>query len=83
MLEQILGRELIPVLAPIAQGLDGQTYNINADTVAGAVAGALKAKRLLFLTDVPGVLDNNGGSSRNSRSTTSARSSPTARSPAA
>ena len=59
VLEQILGRELIPVLAPIAQGADGHTYNINADTFAGAVAGALGAKRLLFLTDVPGVLDRN------------------------
>jgi acetylglutamate kinase len=59
VLEQILGRELIPVLAPVAQGRDGQTYNINADTFAGAIAGALGAKRLLFLTDVPGVLDNN------------------------
>ena len=57
VLEQILGRELIPVLAPVAQGSDGQTYNINADTFAGAVAGALGAKRLLFLTDVPGVLN--------------------------
>ena len=57
MLDQILGRELIPVLAPVAQGADGQTYNINADTFAGAIAGALGAKRLLFLTDVPGVLD--------------------------
>ena len=57
VLEQILGRELIPVLAPVAQGSDGQTYNINADTFAGAIAGALGAKRLLFLTDVPGVLD--------------------------
>jgi len=57
VLEQILGRDLIPVLAPIAAGADGQTYNVNADTFAGAVAGALKAKRLLFLTDVPGVLD--------------------------
>ncbi len=57
VLEQILGRELIPVLAPVAQGVDGQTYNINADTFAGAIAGALGAKRLLFLTDVPGVLD--------------------------
>ena len=57
VLEQILGRDLIPVLAPICAGLDGQTYNVNADTFAGAVAGALKAKRLLFLTDVPGVLD--------------------------
>ncbi len=61
VLEQILGRELIPVLAPIAQGADSQTYNINADTFAGAVAGALGAKRLLFLTDVPGVLDKNKG----------------------
>ena len=59
VLEQVLGRELIPVLAPIAQGVDGETYNINADTFAGAIAGALGAKRLLFLTDVPGVLDKN------------------------
>src|SRR6516165_10608000 len=59
VLDQVLGRELIPVLAPIAQGHDGETYNINADTFAGAIAGALKAKRLLFLTDVPGVLDRN------------------------
>src|ERR1700728_4528737 len=61
VLEQILGRELIPVLAPVAQGADGQTYNVNADTFAGAVAGALGAKRLLLLTDVPGVLDKNKG----------------------
>jgi len=57
VLEQVLGRELIPVLAPVAQGGDGATYNVNADTFAGAIAGALGAKRLLFLTDVPGVLD--------------------------
>ncbi len=57
VLDQVLGRELIPVLAPVAQGNDGDTYNVNADTFAGAIAGALKAKRLLFLTDVPGVLD--------------------------
>lgn len=59
VLDQVLGRELIPVLAPVAQGADGATYNINADTFAGAIAGALEAKRLLFLTDVPGVLDRN------------------------
>jgi acetylglutamate kinase len=59
VLEQVLGRELIPVLAPVAQGVDGETYNVNADTFAGAIAGALRAKRLLFLTDVPGVLDKN------------------------
>ncbi|ARN81995.1 acetylglutamate kinase [Methylocystis bryophila] len=57
VLDQVLGRELIPVLAPVAQGQNGDTYNINADTFAGAIAGALGAKRLLFLTDVPGVLD--------------------------
>jgi acetylglutamate kinase len=59
VLEQVLGRELIPVLAPVAQGADGETYNVNADTFAGAIAGALGAKRLLLLTDVPGVLDKN------------------------
>ena len=57
VLDQILGRELIPVLAPVAAGLEGGTFNVNADTFAGAIAGALKAKRLILLTDVPGVLD--------------------------
>ncbi len=57
VLLQILGRELIPVLAPVAAAPHGGTYNVNADTFAGAIAGALKAKRLLLLTDVPGVLD--------------------------
>jgi acetylglutamate kinase len=57
VLNQILGRELIPVLAPVAASTEGGTYNVNADTFAGAIAGALKAKRLLLLTDVPGVLD--------------------------
>ena len=59
VLDTILGRELIPVLAPVAAA-DGSSYNINADTFAGAIAGALKAKRLLLLTDVPGVLDKSG-----------------------
>ena len=57
MLNVVLGRELIPVLAPVAPGADGGTFNVNADTFAGAIAGALKAKRFLLLTDVPGVLD--------------------------
>ena len=57
VLNQILGRDLIPVLAPLATSKEGITYNINSDTFAGAIAGALKAKRLLLLTDVPGVLD--------------------------
>ena len=59
VLNQILGRELIPVLAPVAASADGGSYNVNADTFAGAIAGALKAKRFLLLTDVPGVLDKN------------------------
>jgi acetylglutamate kinase len=57
VLDQILGRELIPVLAPVAAGENGGTFNVNADTFAGVIAGALKAKRLLLLTDVAGVLD--------------------------
>jgi acetylglutamate kinase len=57
VLTQILGREIIPVLAPVAAAADGGTFNVNADTFAGAIAGALRAKRLLLLTDVPGVLD--------------------------
>jgi acetylglutamate kinase len=57
VLDVVLGRDLIPVLAPVAAAADGGTFNVNADTFAGAIAGALKAKRFLLLTDVPGVLD--------------------------
>src|ERR1700694_2621226 len=57
LLNQLIGHDLIPVLAPLATSKTGQTFNINADTFAGAIAGALKAKRLLLLTDVPGGLD--------------------------
>ena len=49
--------DYIPVIAPIGVSVEGETYNINADTVAGALAGALRAKRMLLLTDVAGVLD--------------------------
>ena len=59
ILDAVLKAELIPVLAPVAVGDDNATYNVNADTFAGAIAGAMKAKRLLLLTDVPGVLDKN------------------------
>ena len=52
--------DYIPVVAPIGVSKEGQTYNVNADTVAGAMAGALKAKRMLLLTDVKGVLDKKG-----------------------
>jgi acetylglutamate kinase len=57
VLDEVLGRKLIPVLAPVAAAADGGTFNVNADTFAGAIAGALKAKRLLLLTDVAGVFD--------------------------
>jgi acetylglutamate kinase len=56
VLDAVLKAELIPVLAPVAIGADGETYNVNADTFAGAIAGAMGAKRLLLLTDVAGVL---------------------------
>lgn len=60
LLDLLARSEMIPVIAPVAPGRDGNTYNINADTFAGAIAGSLGAKRLLFLTDVPGVLDRDG-----------------------
>ncbi len=59
VLELLMSADIVPVIAPVGVGADGQTYNINADTVSGAVAGALKAVRMLMLTDVPGVLDAN------------------------
>lgn len=59
LLDLLARSAVIPVIAPVAPGRDGNTYNINADTFAGAIAGALTATRLLFLTDVPGVLDKN------------------------
>jgi acetylglutamate kinase len=52
--------DFIPVIAPVGLGPDGEHYNINADTAAGAIAGALHASRVLFLTDVQGVLDKSG-----------------------
>ena len=48
------------MVAPIGVSSQGETFNINADTVAGALAGALKAKRMLMLTDIKGVLDGEG-----------------------
>jgi acetylglutamate kinase len=56
VLTTLSAQGFIPVIAPIALGADGHTYNINADTMAGAIAGALGASRLFLLTDVPGVL---------------------------
>lgn len=59
LLDSVLDMGVIPVVAPIAVGRDGETFSVNADTAAGAVAEALKASRLLLLTDVTGVLDEN------------------------
>jgi acetylglutamate kinase len=60
VLRMIIDSGLIPVVAPIGIGPGAETYNINADTVAGAVAGAIRAERLVLLTDVEGVLDAQG-----------------------
>ncbi len=60
LLESLTKADIIPVIAPIGVGEDGATYNVNADTAAGAVASAVGAARLLMLTDVPGVLDKTG-----------------------
>ncbi|WP_298289090.1 acetylglutamate kinase [Novosphingobium sp.] len=57
ILDTLSAAGIIPVIAPIGVGKDGHTYNINADTMAGAIAAALGASRLFLLTDVPGVLD--------------------------
>lgn len=58
ILEVLTDKGLIPVISPVAADLEGETYNINADIVAGNVAAALKAKKLIMLTDVPGLLEN-------------------------
>lgn len=57
ILHEIAEAGMIPVVAPIGIGKNGETYNINADTAAGAIAGAMNAKKFILLTDVPGVLD--------------------------
>lgn len=59
VLELLIDADIVPVIAPVGVGADGQTYNINADTVSGAIAGALRAERMLMLTDVAGVMDAN------------------------
>ena len=60
VLKPFEGTDIVPVIAPIGVGADGQTYNINADTAAGAIAAALNARKLIMLTDVEGVLDRAG-----------------------
>ena len=59
-LKDLLHEDVIPVIAPIGVGEEGETYNINADTAAGALAAALHASKLVMLTDVAGVLDGAG-----------------------
>ena len=61
LIQTLLGQRFLPVIAPVGVGEQGETYNINADSVAGAVAGALRAAKLILLTDVPGVMDPEGG----------------------
>lgn len=60
ILRESIDNGIIPVVSPVAAGEDGNTYNINADTMAGAIAGALNARRFVLLTDVPGVLNKDG-----------------------
>ena len=60
VLTMLINNNYIPVIAPVAGGLDGKTYNINADLVAGKIAEVLKAEKLMLLTNVAGLLDNNG-----------------------
>ncbi|MEM6307087.1 MAG: acetylglutamate kinase [Pseudomonadota bacterium] len=60
ILEKLFAADMIPVIAPLGAGDQGETYNINGDTAAGAIAGALGADRLLLLTDVSGVKDSDG-----------------------
>ncbi len=60
ILDSLTRDGIIPVVAPVGIGADGHTYNVNADTMAGAIAAELKAKRFFLLTDVPGVLDKQG-----------------------
>ncbi|OEU56803.1 MAG: acetylglutamate kinase [Desulfobulbaceae bacterium S3730MH12] len=60
VLESLSRNDFIPVIAPVGVGDEGQAFNINADLVAGAIAGKLSAEKLILLTDVPGVNDKNG-----------------------
>ncbi|MGB0181565.1 MAG: acetylglutamate kinase [Candidatus Puniceispirillales bacterium] len=60
VINALIASDLIPVIAPVARGTDGETYNINADTASGAISAAMQATRLLLLSDVPGVMDKDG-----------------------
>ena len=60
MIETLLTAGYIPIIAPIGVGINGESYNINADSVAGEIAGALKAEKLLLLTDTKGIYSDFG-----------------------
>ena len=60
VINALINEKMIPVIAPVGIGIDGLTYNINADTAAGAISAAMKASRMIMLTDVVGVLDKDG-----------------------
>ncbi|MFO8112083.1 MAG: acetylglutamate kinase [Desulfosalsimonadaceae bacterium] len=60
LIKTLSGQGFIPIIAPVGAGSEGETYNINADLVAGKVAGALSASRLMYLTDVDGLMDSRG-----------------------
>ncbi len=57
----LIEKDFIPVIAPVGVGPGGEAYNVNADLVAGAIAGSLKAEKLIYLSDITGVLDEEGG----------------------
>ena len=58
LIKKEIGDGFIPIISPVAEGHDGKPYNVNADLVAGRVASALRARRLVYMSDVPGLLAN-------------------------
>jgi acetylglutamate kinase len=58
LIKKEIGEGFIPIISPVAEGYDGKPYNVNADLVAGRVASALRARRLVYMSDVPGLLSN-------------------------
>ena len=60
IIDKIIEKKKVPVIAPLGLSVENQTYNINADTAAGSIAKKLKARRLIIMSDVEGVLDSNG-----------------------
>lgn len=58
LIKKEIGEGFMPVISPVAEGLDGKPYNVNADTAAGRVASALRARRLVYMSDVPGLLSD-------------------------